>query len=168
MVHFEEDRGGLGIVDDIAGDPRALVAEVHPNSERSLLLMKDAANQIVADDRVHAIVELDRGGLPTAKFTAVVRILDQIAADERAGGPFLAGDAGLAAAPDHVVADDVLAEGLDVGVVNARRVPQNDTNAAGIDDRAVLNDPVLPIRGPMAPICRAKLGGAQFAAACRK
>src|SRR5512137_233038 len=105
--------------------------------------MIDAANQIVDDDRVDGIVELNGGGLPAAKFTAVVGILDQIAADERAGGPFLAGDARLSTAPDDVVADDVLTEGLDVSVVNARRVPNNDPDAAGILDDAVLDDPVF-------------------------
>jgi len=53
-----------------------------------LLLMIHASDQIAADNRVHAVVKLDSGGLPASELATIVGVLDQIAADEGPGGPF--------------------------------------------------------------------------------
>ncbi len=88
-------------------------------------------------------MKLDGRGFPAAELPAVVGLLDQIAADEGTGGPLLAGDARLSAPPDDVVADDVVPIGVDVAVADAGRLAQNDPDAAGVGDGAVLDDPVL-------------------------
>ena len=124
MVHFQEDVGRLRVVDDVARDAGPLVGPVHPDAEGPVLLVIDAADQVAADHRVDRFVELDGGRLPPAELLAVVGVFDEVARDEAARRSLLAGDARLAAAADHVVADDMGAEGVDVGVIHARRVAE--------------------------------------------
>jgi hypothetical protein len=88
-------------------------------------------------------VKLDRGGFPTPELSAIVGVLDEVADDERSRGPLLAGDARLSTPSDHVVADDMVSKGINVPVVNARRVSQDYANAAGIGDSAVFDDPAF-------------------------
>jgi len=82
VVHLEENGGGFGVVYDVAGNPDALVAEVDPNSKSTLFLPVNTTDQIAADDGIHAVVKLDRSSLPAAEFPAVIRIFDEIAADQ--------------------------------------------------------------------------------------
>ena len=143
MVHLQIDGGRLGVVNDVARDARSLIAPVHPDSERPISLVIDAADQVAADHRVDRFVDLDGGRLPAAELLAVIGVFDEVSFDEAARRPLLTGDARLAATADHVVADDVGAEGLDVVVVHALRLAENYAHATGIGDGAVLDNPRL-------------------------
>ena len=117
--------------------------------------MIDATDQVAADHRIDRFVELDGGRLPAAELLAIIGIFDEVARDQATRRSLLTGDARLAAAADHVVADDVGAEGLDVGVVHAVRLAENDAHATRIGDGAILDDPRLAHpradRSPSAP-----------------
>ena len=130
VVHFEEQGSRLGIVDDVAGDADSLVAEVDPDTEGALLLMVDAADQVGAYYSIDAVVELNGCGFPAAEFFFVVCVFDEVSDDEGAGCAFLSGDSGLAAAADEVIADDVVAVGIDVGVVYAGCVAEDYSYAS--------------------------------------
>ena len=56
VIHLQENRGGLGVVDYVARDPRALIAEVDPDSKCALLLVIHASDQVFSDDRVYAML----------------------------------------------------------------------------------------------------------------
>ena len=82
VVHLQENGGGFGVVDDIAGNPDALVAEVNPNAKSTLRLSIDSPDQVAADDGIHAIVKLDRSSLPAAELPAVIGRFNEIAEDQ--------------------------------------------------------------------------------------
>jgi len=82
VVHLQENGGGFGVVDDIAGNTDALVAEVNPNPKSALLLSVNTPDQIAADDGIHAIVKLNPGSFPPAELPAIVGIFDEIAGDQ--------------------------------------------------------------------------------------
>ena len=143
VVHLQEDGLRLRVIDDVARDSRSLVGVVHPDAIGGLLLVKDAADQVAADDGIDAVVKLNPGRLPAAEFPAVVRIFDEITLDDGSRRALLAGDARLAAATNDVITDDVVSEGVDVTIVHARRMSQDNTDAASIDEGAILDNPVL-------------------------
>ena len=110
VIHFEKDRSSLRMINNVAGDPSSLVAEIHPDAEGTLNLMVDTPNEIAADNGVDALVELDGGRFPSAKFFSVVSVLDQVVGDDTACCPTLTGDSRLSTATNDIVADDVRSE----------------------------------------------------------
>ena len=96
MVHFQEQRGRLRIADDISTYPDGLISEIDPYSEGTLFLVIDAANKIVAYDRIDALVKLDRRGFPAAELLPVIRLLNQVICDQASRCTALSGDIGLA------------------------------------------------------------------------
>ena len=143
MIHLEKDRWRFGIVDDVVGNPDALIPKVDPDAKGRLLLVIDAPDEIALNDRIDSVVELDPRCFPSPEFPPVVGLLDEITCDERARCPFLAGDACLSAATNDVVSDDMVPKGLYITIIDARGMPQDNPNAAGIGDGTVLYKPVF-------------------------
>ena len=55
----------------------------------------------------------------------------------------MAGDTRLSTAPDDIVADDVVAESVDIAVIYSRGMTQDYADTTGVGDCAILDDPVF-------------------------
>ena len=104
MVHLDEEVVGGVVVEQVAGDARALRHPVHPQAAAGVV------DAVVPDQHVDGGVELDAAHLRAGELPLGPDVVDVVVRDLAEDRAEAAGDAGLLAVEDGVVPDDVGAD----------------------------------------------------------